>query len=94
MLKPGGRVIFLEPSLPTNKVLKKVYLGYFRHVVPAVASVISNYGAYRYFCDSVEEFIHGDDFLAFLSEHGFENCRTVDLTFGAIRLYVAERPAD
>ncbi len=93
MLKPGGRVIFLEPSMPTNPVLKTAYLGYFRHVVPTVASLISNRGAYKYFCDSVEDFIHGAEFLDFLGQHGFENARHVDLTFGAIRLYIAERPA-
>lgn len=93
MLKPGGRVIFLEPALPENKLLRSVYLGYFRHVVPAVASVVSNSGAYRYFCQSVEGFFHGDQFLSFLHEQGFENARTVDLTMGAIRLYIAERPS-
>ena len=41
MLKPGGQVLFLEPSMPTNAVAKAVYLGYFRHVVPTVAGLIS-----------------------------------------------------
>ena len=92
MLKPGGRVIFLEPALPTNPVVKHAYLGYFRYFVPAVASLVSDYDAYRYFCESVAEFIHGDDFLKFLGTHGFESGRHVPLTLGAICLYVAERP--
>lgn len=92
MLKPGGRVIFLEPALPENPVMRKAYLGYFRHVVPTLASVVSNAGAYQYFCQSVEGFFHGDDFLEYLSKHGFEQPRSVELTLGAIRLYIAERP--
>ena len=94
MLKPGGRVIFLEPSLPENFLVRQAYVAYFRYIVPAVASLISDYEAYRYFCESVEGFFHGTQFLEFLSEHGFESCRSVELTLGAIRLYIAERPAE
>ena len=94
MLKPGGQVLFLEPSMPTNAVAKAVYLGYFRHVVPSVAGLISNYSAYRYFCDSVEGFLHGDEFVTMLESHGFENGRYIDLTFGAIRIYSAEKPSE
>ena len=92
-LKPGGRVIFLEPAMPNNPVLKQVYLTYFRHIVPAIASLVSDRTAYRYFCDSVEGYMHGDDFLGFLQGHGFVNCQNVPLTFGAISLYIGEKPA-
>jgi demethylmenaquinone methyltransferase/2-methoxy-6-polyprenyl-1,4-benzoquinol methylase len=92
-LKPGGRVIFLEPTLPTNPVMKGAYLTYFRHVVPTVASFISDRTAYRYFCDSVEAYMHGEDFLEFLSGHGFVNCQEVKLTLGAISLYIGEKPS-
>ena len=92
VLKPGGRVIFLEPTVPTNAAMKAAYMTYFRYIVPTVASLVSNATAYRYFCDSVEAFMQGDAFLAFLNERGFEHSRDVELTFGAVRLYIAEKP--
>ena len=92
MLKPGGKVLFLEPSLPENPILRSIYLFHFRHVVPVVAAIISDFGAYKYFNQSVEKFMYGQDFLNFLTEQGFEDCHSFSLTFGAGRLYVACKP--
>ena len=92
MLKPGGKVLFLEPSMPENPVLRRVYLMHFRYVVPAVAAIISDFGAYQYFNQSVEKFMYGQKFLDFLTEQGFEDCHSFSLTFGAGRLYVASKP--
>jgi ubiquinone/menaquinone biosynthesis C-methylase UbiE len=47
---PGGRVIILEFSLPTNRVLRGLYNFYFRQVLPRTATLISGdkTGAYKY----------------------------------------------
>ena len=92
MLKPGGKVLFLEPSMPNNAILRKIYLLHFRYVVPAVAAIISDFGAYKYFNQSVEKFMYGQDFLNYLTEQGFEDCHSFSLTFGSGRLYVAFKP--
>ena len=94
VLKPGGRAIFLEPAVPNTPLLKAVYRTYFRHIVPTIAGLVSNPTAYRYFCDSVEAFMQGPDFLAFLNEKGFVNGRDISLTLGAVRLYIGEKPVN
>ena len=93
VLKPGGSVHFLEPSMPQSTVLKGVYLGYFRYVVPAVASVFSTGDAYRYFNQSVENFPHGDSFIEMIEEAGFTNCSIQKFTFGAGALYIGHKPS-
>jgi len=50
VLRPGGRLIILEFSLPTNPVLRRLYNFYFRKILPCTATLISGdkTGAYKY----------------------------------------------
>lgn len=92
VLKPGGKVYFLEPSMPQSRVLKAIFLGYFRYVVPRLAGLFSTAEAYRYFNQSVEHFPHGEAFVEMINTAGFERCVRQPLTLGAGSLYIAERP--
>lgn len=92
VLKPGGSVYFLEPSIPRNPLLKGVFLGYFRHVVPRLAGLFSTAEAYRYFNQSVESFPYGDELVALISEAGFERSSFELVTLGAGAVYVAHKP--
>ena len=49
VLKSSGRVLILEFSMPKNRLIRQLYLLYFRYVLPLVGSIISGDGyAYRY----------------------------------------------
>jgi demethylmenaquinone methyltransferase/2-methoxy-6-polyprenyl-1,4-benzoquinol methylase len=50
VLRPAGRLIILEFSLPTNPLLRGMYNFYFRQVLPRTATLISGdrTGAYKY----------------------------------------------
>ena len=50
VLRPGGRLVILEFSLPTNRLLRGLYNFYFRKVLPRTATLISRdkTGAYKY----------------------------------------------
>lgn len=89
ILRPGGRVIILEFSLPTNPLLRGVYNAYFRHVLPHTATWISGdrTGAYRYLPESVNTFIGRQQMLGLMSGAGFDNPREHPLTFGACVCY-------
>ena len=94
VLKPGGRVFFLEPSIPKSWILKKIFLGYFRHVVPRLAGVFSTAEAYRYFNQSVEDFPYGEAFIEMIEQAGFTGCTMQKLTLGAGAIYVGHRPSE
>src|SRR5438094_385680 len=66
VLRPGGRVIVLEFSLPTNQVLRGLYNFYFRKVLPRTATWISGdrSGAYKYLPESVNTFIGREQMMA------------------------------
>jgi len=92
VLKPGGRVIILEFSLPKNIIIKKLYLLYFRYILPFIGGLISGDSyAYRYLNQTVETFPYGKTFCNLLSSQGFEKVEMIPLTFGVATIYYADK---
>jgi demethylmenaquinone methyltransferase/2-methoxy-6-polyprenyl-1,4-benzoquinol methylase len=95
VLKPSGRVLILEFSIPKNRLMRKVYLMYFRYILPTLGSVISGDGyAYKYLNETVETFPYGDDFCHLLVTAGFQNVFMYPMTFGVATIYVGEKDSD
>jgi demethylmenaquinone methyltransferase/2-methoxy-6-polyprenyl-1,4-benzoquinol methylase len=93
VLKPGGRLLVLEFSLPKNKFIKNLYLFYFRNVLPKIGNLISgDKYAYHYLNQTVESFPHGNDFCDLLISAGYKNSRIESLTFGIASIYIGEKP--
>ena len=92
ILKPGGKALILEFSLPTNRLLRAGYLMYFRHVLPRLGSLISGDGsAYRYLNETVEDFPYGSAFCRLMEEAGFVEVRAEQLTCGIASIYTGLR---
>ncbi len=89
VLRPGGRVIVLEFSLPTNPILRGLYNGYFRHVLPRTATLVSGdrTGAYKYLPESVNTFIGRQRMVDMLSAAGFSQVEQFPMTFGVCVCY-------
>ncbi len=88
VLKPGGRALVLEFSLPGNPLFRPLYLFYFRHVLPRIGGVISGDAeAYRYLNRTVEAFPYGEAFCAMMREAGFASTKAHPLTLGIATLY-------
>lgn len=92
VLKPGGRALILEFSLPDNRLFRRLYLLYFRHVLPRIGGLISgNFYAYRYLNRTVETFPYGEAFSVLMREAGFANLRRRKLTLGVATIYIGEK---
>lgn len=89
VLRPGGRAIILEFSLPTNRILRGLYNFYFRHILPRTATLISGdkTGAYKYLPESVCTFISRDQMIAMMRDAGFESVEQFPMTFGVCVCY-------
>ncbi len=87
--KPGGQVAILEFSRPTNSVLGKLYLFYFRYVLPKLGQWFSKseQSAYNYLPASVLQFPSGEDFARALTECGLTQVTCRPFTFGICTLY-------
>ncbi|MCF6149042.1 MAG: bifunctional demethylmenaquinone methyltransferase/2-methoxy-6-polyprenyl-1,4-benzoquinol methylase UbiE [Candidatus Kuenenia sp.] len=91
---PGGRVVILEFSQPTNIIFQKIYYFYFKKILPLIGKIISKsrYNAYAYLPSSI---------LNFPDRHGLkdrmEACGLVDVkiyarTLGIVTIHVGKKP--
>ncbi len=89
VLRPGGRVIVLEFSLPTNPILRALYNFYFRQILPRTATLISGdkTGAYKYLPKSVNTFIGREQMMQMLRDAGFVDVKQFPMTFGVCVCY-------
>jgi len=91
-LRPGGRFVVLEFSMPGG-VFGMAYRFYFRRVLPLVGGLVSGDGsAYGYLPASVERFPRAEAFARFMEEAGFVDVRWRSLTGGIACLHRGERP--
>lgn len=92
VLKEGGRTIILEFSLPQNRMIRSIYLFYFRKVLPKIGALISgDADAYQYLNETVEDFPYGDDFCDLMLKAGFKQIRSTPLTFGIATIYQGDK---
>jgi demethylmenaquinone methyltransferase/2-methoxy-6-polyprenyl-1,4-benzoquinol methylase len=88
VMKPGGKVVILEFSKPSQFPFKQLYNFYFKFVLPKIGRLVSkDQAAYTYLPESVQAFPDGTDFLKILSGIGYKNTTCKPLTFGISSLY-------
>lgn len=90
VLKPGGRCLILEFSLPP-KPLKTLHLFYLRRILPHVGGFFSkNKAAYRYLNETIETFPSGAAFLSLMKSASLK-ARQIPMALGAVTLYLGEK---
>lgn len=91
VLRPGGRLVVLEFSMPRG-ALGALYRVYFGRVLPFVGGIVSgDRGAYAYLPASVERFATPGDFARLLEQAGFSAIVQRPLSAGIAYLHRGER---
>jgi demethylmenaquinone methyltransferase/2-methoxy-6-polyprenyl-1,4-benzoquinol methylase len=94
VLKPSGRVLILEGTIPEKKWLKSIHLFYLRHFLPRIGGVISkNIDAYRYLNQTIETFPQGDRFCGLMRAAGFFNVKDNPIFGGIVTVYQGDKNA-
>ncbi|MCB9640827.1 MAG: bifunctional demethylmenaquinone methyltransferase/2-methoxy-6-polyprenyl-1,4-benzoquinol methylase UbiE [Myxococcales bacterium] len=92
VLRPKGRAIILEFSLPKSRLMRGLYLFYFRRVLPMIGSMVSgDRYAYSYLNQSVEAFPYGEAFCQMMRDAGFADVKATPLTFGIATIYQGDK---
>lgn len=92
VLRPGGQVMILEFSYPSNPLVRWSYDLFFSHVMPLVGKLISkDPAAYRYFRESVKNFIWGEEMCAHICGAGFTETSFRTLSLGITTIYTARK---
>ncbi|SVA74837.1 uncharacterized protein METZ01_LOCUS127691 [marine metagenome] len=88
VLKPGGRVVVLEFSIPQNQFLKTAYEWYFNLILPKIGNIISGHSnAYSYLPESVANFPSQKKFIKWIEKIGFKKVSFSELTFGIVSIH-------
>ena len=91
VVRPGGRIAFLEVAEPPNPLLRFGHGIYFGRVVPVVGGLLSDAGAYRYLPKSVAYLPEPDVLLDQLRAAGFADVHRRLLSVGISQLITATR---
>ena len=92
VLRPGGQLMILEFSHPTNRLFARLYDIYFTHILPGVGRLISgDRTAYTYLNRSVKAFVDAPQMCDHLSDAGFLQIHSTPLTYGITTIYSARK---
>jgi demethylmenaquinone methyltransferase / 2-methoxy-6-polyprenyl-1,4-benzoquinol methylase len=92
ILKPGGQLIVLEFSYPTNPLIKALYTMYFSYITPFVGRIFSkDQRAYSYLMESVKAFPNNQNFVDVLNTVGYKNTSYRPLSLGVAAIYKGEK---
>jgi len=94
VLRPGGKLVVLDATVPRWPPLRTLYLFYFLRLLPWVGRLISPRGsAYAYLASSVLGFPQRQEFLDRMAAAGFANLAWEDLSGGTVCIHQGRIPA-
>jgi ubiquinone/menaquinone biosynthesis methyltransferase len=92
VLKPGGRFLCLEFSMPEAEMLKKTYDFYSFNVIPRLGGAIAgDREAYQYLVESIRQFPKPDAFADMISSAGLSRVDYRSLSAGLVTMHSARR---
>ncbi|RLB67729.1 MAG: bifunctional demethylmenaquinone methyltransferase/2-methoxy-6-polyprenyl-1,4-benzoquinol methylase UbiE [Deltaproteobacteria bacterium] len=91
VLKPGGRLVILEFSMPDQPLLRSLYRLYFLRVLPFIGGLFARRSAYQYLPESVVRFPEREEFVRMVQDAGFGRLRYHSLTGGIVTVYLGEK---
>ncbi len=90
---PGGRVVILEFTQPTNPLFRGLYYFYFTKILPFIGNRISGSedDAYGYLPRSVMKFPNCDALKGVMEQCGLTDVRFYRKTFGIVAIHVGKK---
>ena len=88
VLKPGGRLLVLEFSHPTNEAFGKIYDLYSFNVLPQIGKLVAgDEESYRYLAESIRMHPNQETLKTLMEEAGFDSVSYHNLTGGVVALH-------
>ena len=88
VLKPGGRLIVLEFSHPTDKLTEKLYDFYSFKLLPKIGGLVAkDEDSYRYLAESIRMHPEQDELKRMMEQAGFERCEYFNMTQGIVAVH-------
>ena len=88
VLKPGGRLLVLEFSKPTNELMSKAYDAYSFNILPRIGKLVTNDAdSYQYLAESIRKHPDQETLKEMMEEAGFNRCEFHNMTGGIVALH-------
>ncbi len=94
ILRPGGVLLTLEITEPTDPMFARIFHAYFDRVVPTLGRVVGSSGPYRYLPESLRHLPSRPEFLGLLGAAGFARAVALPQSLGIVTTYLAATPTD
>ena len=92
-LKPGGKLIVLEFSRPTNETVREVYDLYSFEVIPKLGKIVAHSEeSYRYLAESIRMHPNQMELKELFKEEGYVDCSYENLTNGIVAIHTGRKP--
>lgn len=93
VLKPGGRLLILEFSKPTNPIVSSLYDKYSFSAIPLMGQLITNDSdSYRYLAESIRMHPDQETLKSMMENAGLAQCRYHNMTQGVVALHTGVKP--
>jgi demethylmenaquinone methyltransferase/2-methoxy-6-polyprenyl-1,4-benzoquinol methylase len=86
VLKPGGKLVVLEATYPSNPLVRMGYRLYTPWV-PMIGKMLGGGAAYQYLVDSIEDFPRAGSVMDMFRAAGFAEVKCKPLTFGTVSIF-------
>jgi len=91
VISPGGVLVVLDFSLPTNPLLNRTYRFYLHRILPVLAGWLTGHKeAYAYLGDSIERFPSGKAMQDLIEANGFDSADWYPQMGGISSVYAAK----
>ncbi len=91
VLKPGGVLLILEFSKPTNSIFSKIYDWYSFNIIPKLGSLLVNDAeSYQYLAESIRMHPDQETLKNMVLDSGFKKCKFYNLVNGVVAIHQAK----
>tara|TARA_Y100001934_G_scaffold76018_1_gene94585 strand:- start:168 stop:932 length:765 start_codon:yes stop_codon:yes gene_type:complete len=91
-LKPGGKLMILEFSRPTNEFFRELYDIFSFEVIPKIGEFVAqSEDSYRYLAESIRMHPTQEELKDLMESVGFSNCNFDDLTNGVVAIHSGKK---
>ena len=91
-LKPGGKLMVLEFSRPTNEIFRELYDLFSFEVIPKIWEfVVQSEESYRYLAESIRMHPTQEELKGLMESAGFSNCNFDNLTNGIVAIHSGKK---
>ena len=91
-LKPGGKLMVLEFSRPTNEILRELYDLFSFEVIPKIGEFVAqSEESYRYLAESIRMHPTQEELKGLMESAGFSNCNFDNLTNGIVAIHSGKK---